>query len=56
MHIEQKRKGSIVEQIVGERQSGIDRRVLTHDWYIPERQASLDRRHGENAANERHGK
>lgn len=55
MPIEKKRQGSIVGRIVGERRSGIDRRVLTYDWYIPERRTILDRRDAKKAASNRHG-
>ena len=55
MPIEQERQGLIVGRIVGERRSGIDRRVLTYDWYIPERRNILDRRHTEKTFNNSHG-
>ncbi|BBO71682.1 hypothetical protein DSCA_56120 [Desulfosarcina alkanivorans] len=34
----------INEPIEDERRSGFDRRVLTYDWYIPERRTTADRR------------
>lgn len=46
MYMERKKAGSVVGRIVKERRSGIDRRVLTYDYYIPERRIPWDRRQG----------
>lgn len=55
MPIEKQRQGSIIGRIVGERRSGIDRRVLNYDWYIPERRSILDRRHAKKTVSKGHG-
>ena len=46
MFIERKDEDGITGRIVEERRSGIDRRVLTYDYYIPERRIPWDRRQG----------
>ena len=39
----------------GEKRIGIDRRVLSYDWHIPERRAAADRRLVRKYANSNHG-
>ena len=34
----------LCRQTAGEERIGIDRRVLSYDWHIPERRAAADRR------------
>ena len=46
MYVDRKKEGSVVGRFVKERRSGIDRRVLTYDYYIPERRIPWDRRQG----------
>ncbi|BBO92509.1 hypothetical protein [Desulfosarcina ovata] len=36
-----------LKPVINERRAGIDRRVLTYDWYIPERRTTTDRRQGQ---------
>ncbi|MBC2709477.1 MAG: hypothetical protein HGJ94_00235 [Desulfosarcina sp.] len=51
-----KKRGPVCGRIVGERRTSINRRVLTYDWYIPERRAVADRRQGRSGARSNHGK
>jgi hypothetical protein len=46
MYMDRKKEGAVVGRIVEERRSGIDRRVLTYDYYLPERRIPRDRRQG----------
>ena len=55
MLIEKKKQRSIVGRTVGDRRTGIDRRVLTYDWYIPERRSIDDRRQNGKCAIGIHG-
>ena len=44
MYINRKEAGPICGRIVEDRRSGLDRRQITYDWYIPERRITADRR------------
>ncbi len=44
MYIDRKKEGALCGEIVGDRRSGLDRRQITYDWYIPERRITADRR------------
>ena len=46
MLIKKRRRGPAFLRIVSDRRSGIDRRELTYDYYIPERRKTVDRRQG----------
>lgn len=54
MHVEQQSRGRVIDRLVGERRTGIDRRRLTYDWIIPERRGLPDRRQGSNAQSGNH--
>jgi hypothetical protein len=55
MIIQAKKAKPIGRQMVNERRTGIDRRVLTYDWYIPERRTTGDRRQEQPRAGSNHG-
>ena len=55
MVMEKKKDGSISGRFIKERRAGIDRRVLTYDWYIPERRSTADRRQRQPNADSNHG-
>ncbi len=44
MRLKEKKKGSIWGQTPGEQRTGIDHRMLSYDWHIPERRSAADRR------------
>ncbi|HSO19841.1 MAG TPA: hypothetical protein VLT88_10305 [Desulfosarcina sp.] len=44
MLIKKRRRGPAFLKIISERRSGIDRRVLSYAFYIPERRINPDRR------------
>lgn len=44
MYIDRKKEGPVCGQIVEDRRSGLDRRQITYDYYIPERRITDDRR------------
>jgi len=46
MYVDRKKEGSVIGRFVKERRSGIDRRKITYDCYIPERRIPWDRRQG----------
>jgi hypothetical protein len=46
MVMDREKEGAVAGRIVKERRSRIDRRVLTYDYYIPERRIPWDRRQG----------
>jgi hypothetical protein len=56
MTIKEKTATPVGGRIVDEQRAGFDRRVLTYDWYIPERRSTADRRQkGRPYANDNHG-
>lgn len=60
MLIKKRKRGPAFLRIISERRSGIDRRVLNYDYYIPERRINPDRRqrgsHGDNDHGEWRGR
>ncbi|PID39937.1 MAG: hypothetical protein CR984_05810 [Proteobacteria bacterium] len=44
MYIDRKKQGAVCGKIVNDRRSGLDRRQVSYDWYIPERRITVDRR------------
>ncbi len=46
---------SLGRHAAGEKRIGIDRRVLSYDWHIPERRAAADRRLATNYASSNRG-
>ncbi len=56
MLIKRDEQKPVSERIVGERRAGIDRRVLTYDYYIPERRGTTDCRRVQTYASRSHGK
>jgi hypothetical protein len=46
MLMHEKKLRPICGRTAGEQRTGIDRRVLSYDWHIPERRAAAERRLG----------
>ncbi|MBR9984353.1 MAG: hypothetical protein KFF68_00445 [Desulfosarcina sp.] len=44
--MQEKKQPPVRGRTAGEQRTGIDRRVLSYDWYIPERRAAAERRLG----------
>jgi hypothetical protein len=55
MTVKEKTTTPAVGRTVDEQRAGIDRRVLTYDWYVPERRSTADRRLGRATAKGNHG-
>ena len=55
MRLKEMKQRPVGGQIAGEQRTGIDRRMLSYDWHIPERRAAADRRLGRNCASSYHG-
>ena len=55
MLIREKKQRPVCGRTAGEQRTGIDRRVLSYDWHIPERRAAAERRLGRKCANNDHG-
>jgi len=55
MIINAKKANAVGGRIAGDRRTGIHRRVLTYDWYIPERRTIDDRRQNKKSATGSHG-
>jgi hypothetical protein len=50
MLIQEKNLRPVYGRNAGEKRTGIDRRVLSYDWQIPERRAAAERRLGRECA------
>jgi len=55
MLTKKRKHGPAFLRIISERRSGIDRRVLNYDYYIPERRINQDRRQRGVYGNNDHG-
>jgi hypothetical protein len=55
MIINGKKTASVGGRIAADRRTGINRRVLTYDWYIPERRIIDDRRKNRKSVTGIHG-
>ena len=50
MRLKEKKQRPICGRTVGEQRTGIDRRMLSYDWHIPERRTAAERRLGKKYA------
>ncbi len=55
MRLKENRQRPVCGQTHCEQRTGIDRRMLSYDWHIPERRAAADRRLGRKCASSYRG-
>ena len=55
MSIKREKKEPVSGQVVNDRRSGLDRRNMTYDGYIPERRITTDRRFSIQPRDSNHG-